>query len=349
MRTGKLPPDHLTRLLSNVPSHPRVPLGPGIGRDAAAIDLGGGRILVAASDPATFATDRIGAYAVHVNANDVACLGARPAFFLATVLLPESADEDLATAIFDDIRLTCDALDVACVGGHTEITLGLDRAIVSGTMLGETTVDRLVRPDAARAGDHIVMTKGIAIEGTALLARDARDALRARGVADGVIDSAAGLLDSPGVSVVREALIACEVKVAGKRAVHALHDPTEGGIASALVELAQAADLATVIREGDVPVLPETAAVGDALDIDPLGLLASGALLIAVAPEACAALCDALRDAKITVTCIGELAEGEGGDIIGARGTRPLPRFERDELARFLDSLAGPTKRRVRD
>jgi hydrogenase expression/formation protein HypE len=339
MKVGKLPPDVLSRLLPTARGNGRIRLGPGIGRDAAAIDMGEGRILVAASDPVTFATDRIGAYAVHVNANDVACLGAPPAFFLATVLLPEGAEEPLAASIFDDIRGACDALEVACIGGHTEVTLGLDRPIVAGTMLGETTIDRLVRPDAAGPGDHILLTKGIAIEGTALLARDATGPLRARGVTDDLIARAAALLDSPGVSVVREALIASDLTVDGERAVRAMHDATEGGLSTALLELGHAADLATRVREQDLLVLPETAQVCDALGIDPLGLLASGALLIAVTPGGCAAVCEALVRADITVACIGELAEGDGGDIIGARGSQPLPRFERDELARFFDSL----------
>ena len=87
MKAGKLPHDLLARLLERLPEDPRLLLGPGIGRDAAAIDIGNGRVLVAAADPVTFAADQIGRYAVHVNANDVACLGATPAWFMATVLL----------------------------------------------------------------------------------------------------------------------------------------------------------------------------------------------------------------------------------------------------------------------
>lgn len=353
MKAGKLPSDLLARLLARLPADPRLLLGPGIGHDAAAIDLGEGRVLVAKADPVTFATEQIGRYAVHVNANDVACLGARPAWFMATVLLPEGASEELAEQIFEQVRSACEELGVVPVGGHTEITLGLERPIIAGAMLGETTREALVRPDGAQAGDHLVLTKGIALEGTALLARDAPQALRARGVPQATIEAAAELLVRPGISVVREALAACRAALSGERPetspsrfVHALHDPTEGGLATALVELEQAAGLSVRLRREDVPILPETAAVCDALRLDPLGLLASGALLIAVAPPGCEAVCDTVRAEGIAATCIGELASGEEGAIMDNQNAEPLPRFERDELARFLESLdEGSTER----
>jgi hydrogenase maturation factor len=331
MKAGKLPAELLQRLLARLPSDPQLLLGPGTGRDAAAIDLGDGRVLVAKADPVTFAADEIGRYAVNVNANDVACLGAKPAWFLATVFLPEGATPELAEEIFEQIRTACEELGVVPAGGHTEVTLGLVRPIVSGAMLGETTVERLVRPENARAGDHIVLTKGIAIEGTALLAREAPDTLRDRGVPEETIASAARLLIEPGISVVREALLAAET------GVHALHDPTEGGLATALRELGAASCLSVRVRPEDITVLPETAAICAALGLDPLGLLASGALLAAVDPEACAALCATITNEGIHAACIGELASEGGGDIIDSRNGKPLPAFERDELARFLE------------
>lgn len=337
MKAGKLPANLLARLLARLPANERVLLGPGLGRDAAAIDLGAGRVLVAKADPVTFATDQIGRYAVHVNANDVACLGARPAWFLATVLLPEGALPDLAEEIFEQIRAACDELGVVPVGGHTEITLGLDRPVVAGTMLGETTAEALVRPGDARPGDHLVLTKGIAIEGTALLARDEPQALREHGVADGTIAAAARLLVRPGISVVREALAACGET---RRHVRALHDPTEGGLATALWELAQASGLSVRLRMDDVPVLPETQEVCRALDLDPLGLLASGALVAAVAPEGCDAVRAAIRGEGIESACVGDMAVGGEDVIIGDWGRRSLPRFERDELARVLEALS---------
>lgn len=343
MKAGKLPSDLLERLLSRLPADPRVLLGPGIGRDAAAIDLGNGRVLVAKADPVTLATEQLGRYAVHINANDVACLGAKPAWFMATVFLPEHATPELAEEIFEQIRSTCEELGVVPIGGHTEITLGLDRPIVAGTMLGETTVAALIRPESARAGDHLLLTKGIALEGTALLAREAPKALLERGVPQSVVAAAAGLLLDPGISVVREAVAACGV-LQGQgpdqhpvRPVHALHDPTEGGLATALLELGQASGLQVRLRRDDVPVLPECSAICEALGLNPLGLLASGSLLIAVAPDGCEAVRDAIRSEGTDPACIGELASGGGDVIMDDRDQELLPRFSRDELARFLE------------
>jgi hydrogenase maturation factor len=336
MKAGKLPAELLARLLARLPADPTLLLGPGVGRDAAAIDLGQGRVLVAKTDPVTFATEEIGRYVVHVNANDVACLGARPAWFMATVLLPEGATSELSEEIFEQIRSTCDELGVVPAGGHTEITLGLERPIIAGAMLGETTVEALVRPDGAQAGDHLILTKGIALEGTALLARDLPQELRARGAAQNVIEASARLLNHPGISIVREAIAACETGY-----VHALHDPTEGGLATALLELAQASRLQVRLRPNDVPILPETTAICAALSLDPLGLLASGALLIAVEARGCDAVRRAVEAQEISATCIGDLAPGRGNAIMDIRSQQAVHRFERDELARFLETLGG--------
>ncbi len=350
MKAGKLPADLLARLLARLPDDPRLLLGPGIGHDAAALDLRDGRVLVAKADPVTFATDQIGRYAVNVNANDVACLGARPAWFIATVLLPESATAELAEEIFEQLRSACGELGVLLVGGHTEITLGLEKPVVAGAMLGETTSDALVRPDGARAGDHLILTKAIALEGTALLARDVPDALNERGVAEGVIRAAARLLEQPGISVVPESVAACGVGggAGGEaaRPVHALHDPTEGGLATALLELAQASGLGVRLRSADVPLLPETEAICAALGLDPLGLLASGSLLIAAAPDGCDAVREAVEAEEIDATCIGELTSRGRDAIMDSRGQELLPRFDRDELARFLEAWGEGAARR---
>jgi hydrogenase maturation factor len=340
--TGKLPPKLLERLLAGVARRdPRVLLGPTLGEDAALIDLGD-RVLVAKADPVTFATDRIGWYTVHVNANDVACMGARPAWFLATILLPQGAPEALAEDIFSQVESACEALGVTLVGGHTEVTYDLERPIVAGAMLAEAAPDRIVRSSGARPGDHLLLTKGVAIEGTALLARDASGELRRRGMPEDTVARARALLDSPGISVVREALLACDTAP-----VHAMHDPTEGGLATALHELAAASGLVAEVQEEAIAVLPETAEVCRALSLDPLGLLASGSLLIAVAEEDCERVRGALFSAEIPSSCLGCLSEGRKGVIIDGRGERrEIPHFQRDELARFLESL-GTTNARA--
>jgi hydrogenase expression/formation protein HypE len=340
LKIGKLPAEMLARLLDATECRdPRVIVGPRIGEDAAVIRVGE-RLLVAKTDPITFATDVIGWYAVHINANDVATMGARPNWFMATVLLPEGAAESLAEQIFEQIASACRGLGVTLVGGHTEITAHLDRPIVVGCMLAEAESE-IVTSDGARPGDHLLLTKGIAIEGTAVLAREAAAALRARRIGEETIERARNYIYDPGISVVEEALLACRAAP-----VHAMHDPTEGGLATAIYELAAAAKVGARIHADAVRVLPETNAFCAALDLDAWGLLASGSLLIAVAPEDGDRVTAALRRANVAAERIGAVAFEEEGVIIDEQGRRrPLPQFQRDELARFFEETGAPTRR----
>jgi hydrogenase maturation factor len=333
MDVGKLPRDLLASLLQKVDSSdPRVVVGPGIGHDAAVIDTGGPELLVAKSDPITLAGEMAGWYAVQVNANDIACTGAKPEWFLATLLLPEGAEPAFAEALFAQINDACAALDIHLVGGHTEITLGFDRPIVAGAMLGLVPRDRLVRPDGGLPGDGLVLTNGIAIEGTSVLAREAPDRLRTLGVAKDALEIARGYLSDPGISVVRDARVACDAV-----RVHAMHDPTEGGLATALYEMAQASNAGIIVERDAISVWPATAEICAAAGLDPLGLLASGSLLIAVAEDDCQALLSALDDAAVPAARIGSLASPDAGVIMSDKsGRSPVPHFETDEVARFL-------------
>jgi hydrogenase maturation factor len=337
MDAGKLPNEILGELLTKVRRRdPRVIVGPGIGRDAAVIDAGGPMLLVAKSDPITFASDLIGWYAVHVNANDVACMGARPTWFMATVLLPQGAGRELAETIFDQIADACESLEVELVGGHTEITYRLDRPIVVGGLLGEVERERLVRPEEAKPGDALLLTKGIAIEGTAVLAREAAKDLRGAGVSREVIENAQEYIFRPGISVVKEARAACEAAH-----VHAMHDPTEGGLATALYEVSEACDLGLRAEADAIEVLPATRAICDAAGLNPLGLLASGALLLVVAEEDREGVTEAIRAEGVAVANLGTLAAKGGEAVIWERDQgRAIPRFARDEVARFLDRSA---------
>jgi hydrogenase expression/formation protein HypE len=337
MPAGKLPNRLLSALLGKITHRDeRVIAGPGVGRDAAVIDSGGPRLLVAKADPITFATDMIGWYAVHVNANDIACMGARPAWFMATILLPEGCEPGLAESVFGQVTAACDALGIELVGGHTEITYRLERPIVAGAMLGEVEREGLVRPENARPGDALILTKGIAIEGTLVLAREAPDALRRMGVSAKTIDAARRYIGEPGISVVAEAMAACAAVP-----VHAMHDPTEGGLATALYELAEACGVGVAVERDAIEVLLETRIISEAAGLDPLGLLASGALLIAVAEEDAGPALRAIEQAGIPARRIGTLTEAGGGVIISGNGTEAAPQFPRDEVARFLTRHAG--------
>src|SRR5881397_1974305 len=333
---GKLPAETLQAIFDkHRTKDPRVVVGPKVGEDAAVIDVGD-RYLVATSDPITFATAEIGWYALHVNANDIAVRGARPRWFLATLLLPAGATSDASVdALFTEIHAACDELEVALVGGHTEITHGLDRPIVAGTMLGEVEKDKLVTTGGARVGDAVVMTKGVPLEGAAIIAREKETELRARGVSPAAIRKAKGFLKTPGLSVLPEAEIACELAT-----VHAMHDPTEGGIATALVELADAAGVGLRIDRERIMVLPEGRALCEAFGLDPLGTIASGALLMTLAPADAGMVIHALAREDIDGHFIGQVVErAEGLTLVSGSRREPLTAFAQDEISKLFTGV----------
>jgi len=331
LAAGKLPPELLRGLLGTIPPDASVIVGAAVGEDAAIIDTGGGW-LAAKTDPITFATAELGRYLLAVNGNDLAVMGAEPRWLLATALLPEGISRESVAELFASLTAACREYGVALAGGHTEVTIGLDRPIVVGCMLGTVARDRLVRTAGARVGDTLLLTGGVAIEGTAILATEHGAELRARGVPEAVVARAAEFLRKPGISV-RAAARA----VHATGAAHAMHDPTEGGIATALAELAEAAGVGMRVTREAIPVLPECAAICAALGIDPLGLLASGALLAALDPAETPGAMERLRGAGIAAVAIGVVTTADEGRVMVSGGVcEPLPVFARDELATYL-------------
>ena len=331
---GKLPPNRLTQLLQQITMHDAsVLLGPGLGRDCAVIDLDGDQLLVAKSDPITFATDEIGWYAVQVNANDLATTGAIPRWFLATVLLPETVEPDEIDHIFEQTRSACADVGATVVGGHTEVTYDLTRPIVMGTLLGIVARDRLIMPDGAQAGDAIILTKRLAVEATSLMAREKAEELSASFDMP-FLEHCRRFLREPGISVLRDAQIAAQ---AGH--VHAMHDPTEGGVATALNEMAVAAGVALRIDADAVPVYPETQALCDYFGLNPWGVIASGSLLLTVPAAEADRIVEALHRNQIEATVIGRVIDKSNRPIVLVEiegRVEPLRAFEQDEIARLF-------------
>ncbi|HLF90974.1 MAG TPA: AIR synthase family protein [Anaerolineales bacterium] len=329
---GKLPPELLKSLLPQTSADPQVVLGPGIGMDCAIVDVGD-KLLALKSDPITFAVESIGWYAVQVNANDIATTGARPRWFLSTILLPEAkATRELVEHITGDIFQACQDLGITVVGGHTEITYGLDRPLVIGTLIGEVTRERLVTPKGIQPGDRILLTKGVPIEGTAILAREFVEQLGLH-LSGEDIHRAQNFLYEPGISIVRDAQVACE---AGS--VTGMHDPTEGGLAAALWEMAIASGLSLVVEPEAVPCSELSRRVCQVFDLDPLATIASGALLLTVPPEDVTPVCAALHREGILCAQIGRVETGPPQVWQMGENTRQLfPYPERDEITRVYE------------
>jgi len=308
-----------------------VVVGPAVGVDAAAIDYGN-CLLLAKTDPITFVTEDIGFYAVHINANDIAVMGGIPKWFLATILLPEKrATTEMAESIFKGLHRACKSLKISLCGGHTEVTSGIDRPIVVGQMLGEVNKKKLVTSTGARPGDTLILTKGIAIEGTSILARERGVELR-KAFSSRFVERCKKLTRRPGISVVKDAMTAIKY---GR--VHAMHDPTEGGLATGLHELAMASEVGILVRADHIPILPEFRRLCDYFRLNPLGVIASGALLIAVHPRDTLRLINGLATTRIPAWMIGQVTTKRNGIKLLERGKKRLvPLFESDEICRIL-------------
>jgi hydrogenase maturation factor len=321
---GKLPADLLQELLEVHAMPPEVRLGPAVGEDACAIAVPAG-VLIAATDPITLTGSGAGAHAVIINANDVAVTGVRPRWFLAVVLLPAGTTASDVRALFRETRSALEGLGAALVGGHTEVTTAVRQVVVVGQFLGLSETGRFIRTGAVESGDVVLQVGPAPVEGAAVLAHEASD--RLRHLKPDELDRAARALVQPGISVVEPALEAARL---GARA---LHDPTEGGLATGLHELAAASGVGLVVDEASVVWFEPGLSVCRALGADPWGTLASGSLLAAFADEDAAEAIGRLRAQGFTV---GAIARAEAGSGVRTRGGGSIRRFDTDEAARVL-------------
>jgi hydrogenase expression/formation protein HypE len=332
LAAGKLPNPFLHELLAGYRIvDPSVIVGPEVGEDTAAVNIDGEAVLVLKTDPITFATESIGRYVVLINANDLATAGAEARWMLATLLLPCGFSRSQVRQIFADLHDACKGQGITLCGGHTEITDAVRRPVVTGTMAGTLAREDLIQKQRMAPGDRVMVTKGVAVEGTAIIAAEFRDLLLEKGMRAADID-ACGQLASM-ISVLPEARIAWR-----SGGVSALHDVTEGGIATALAELSQAGGKRIRVRPSMVPVFPQTRRMAELLDIDPLGLIGSGSLLICCRPQVVRQLIDALEGHAIAVTDIGEVVHGEPGiEATEDDGPSAWPRFDVDEITRLYN------------
>ncbi|HXF63037.1 MAG TPA: AIR synthase-related protein [Caldilineaceae bacterium] len=332
---GKLPASLLGELLRELPiQDPSLLLGPAVGEDAAVIDFAPGhsRLLVAKCDPITFATDEIGYYAVNVCANDLAVTGATPRFYLPTLLLPAStARVEQARAIFTQIGIACKALQIVVAGGHSEITHTVNQPVVVGAMLGEAPRNGYISSRGCRPGDVVLMAGYAPVEGASIIAREKRAELLARGWTPAALDEAANYLYTPGISVLAPALLA-----AATGWVTAMHDPTEGGIATGLLELAVAAKVGLEIDLDAIPVPPLARRLCNEYDLDPLGVIASGALLATCAPEHADALVAAWQAQGWSGQRIGRVLPDAHTLVAIRHGhAEDFPTFAADEITKL--------------
>ena len=335
LQLGKLPNKLLKKLLEKLTiTDPRVLQGPGIGEDTAHISFGN-KTLIVKSDPITFATDNLGWYALNVNANDIATSGAVPKWFTATILLPETVTEEYVEDLFGQLVTAARDLDVSLIGGHTEVTLGLDHPIICGTIFGEIHASKALTTSGAKEGDAVLMCGFGGIEGTAILASEVGPQLIKLGMSQEKVKKSKELLVRPGISIVKPALAAAETGL-----VSSMHDATEGGISTALNELCMASGNGISIEKHRIPFLDETNEICDLLEIDPFGLISSGALLMTTDQKNIATITGILEKGGFTSTCIGKITKPPNISFDDPKGfSTPIPNFQKDELVRFFEKI----------
>jgi hydrogenase expression/formation protein HypE len=323
LHPGKVPPEVLSNIifkhLGSADSD--VILGPGLGQDAAVLRVGE-KILIAATDPITGSVEDVGWLAVHVNANDIATFGVPPRWFLASLMLPAGSDEKQIEHIVGQVHEAANSLGIAVVGGHSEITLGIDRPIVAGFMLGVADDGAFVTSSGAQPGDAIILTKSIALEGTAILAAEGRKKL-AKLLGEDLLQDAVLLRDR--ISVVAEGLAAFRTGH-----VTAMHDPTEGGVSNGLHELCDASSVGFDIELSLMRAEDSTQRICELLAVNPLDLISSGCMIITCAQDYAKEVIRAIEQERVPAVRIGTIhpdtshRQSEEGSSLGRPTTDAL-------------------------
>jgi hydrogenase maturation factor len=349
LTAGKLPPELLKDLLfkyTNAQNDPRVRTTPAQGDDAAVIDMGQ-FCMVSKTDPITLGAhhvDDLGYYVVNINANDVITKGAVPRWFQSTLLFPVGTTKQDIEKVFFDIKKSCDELGIFIIGGHTEITPAVTHPVAVGNMMGEVLKEsletrqgeaekeHLINPQSIEVGDDVIVIKGIAIEGTALIANEKPDLLKSKGLDDAFIAKCKKFLRAPGINASVPAAAAFKAGI-----IHAMHDPTEGGLGNALQEIAEYAGVGMKIYPDRVKIYDETKQLCAKLGLDPMFLLASGAMIVIAPSDETVKIVKAIRNLKLDASVIGSTVDqGEGVYFIQSGQKVQMKGFQPDEILKVL-------------
>lgn len=297
---------------------------PSVGGDFGAAEVNDAYAVVVSSDPVTLTKDGIGRAAIYAACNDVACSGAIPLGVSVAMLLPTSMNEEEMRDLMKDMDRACEECGVDILSGHTEVTRVVKEALITVTAIGSVKKDVMIHSSNMRPGMDIVATKWIALEGTAIIAREKEKELRTR-YAQPFIDRAK--IFEQMMSILPEAAVAV------KSDAGAMHDVSEGGIFGALWEMAESAGVGLEIDLKKIPIRQETVEICEFFDINPYKLLSGGCLLIAT--EDGNGLVMELEKENIPAVIIGKATEGNDRVLINEEERRFLETTQTDELYNF--------------
>ncbi|MBN1552523.1 AIR synthase family protein [bacterium] len=305
-------------------------LGSAFGEDVALTRIGGD-ILASHVDPIVGAIEYLGWLAVHVACNDIAASGIPPRWILVLVLVPNQQDEELLKQIMKDISRATKEINVSIIGGHTGYSSGISRPLVAVTALGTASGRNPVKTGGASVGDFVLVTRGIALEGTSILAQDFADIAREKGINEQELAQGKELMNA--VSVVSEAMALSE------HGATAMHDVTRGGLLETLIEIAYLSKVCIEIDMAKIPVTQIVARFARAFQFDPLRMISSGTIAATVSPDHLKDAENALIDLGIPFANIGRVTQGSG---VGIRHEEETIYYkdilcEQDELARMWE------------
>lgn len=327
MKVGKVPESVLKRSVFKQ-IHTRrdeVLLGAGVGEDCAAVQLSEDEMFVISTDPITGTATDIGNLAIHITMNDLASAGAEPVGVMLTILLPENAYESDLKEMMGQIEEACASAKVQIMGGHTEVTKAVNQPIINVCGVGKAKTGKLVSTAGAKAGDDIIVSKWIGLEGTSIIAKEKEAELMTRYPAH-LVEAAKGF--DQYLSVLPEAATAV------KSGVSAMHDVTEGGIFGALWEMAEASGVGLEIDLKKIPVKQETIEVCEFFNINPYELISSGCMLMA-APDG-NMLVRELEKEGIHATVVGKAVKGNDRVLVNDEERRFLEPPKTDELYKVV-------------
>jgi hydrogenase expression/formation protein HypE len=328
MRIGKLPEPVLIRSVLREIGHRRdeVLVGPGVGQDCAAVEIGPGEVFVLSSDPITGTVKEIGSHSVYVTANDLAASGAEPLGIMLTIMLPEETEEAQLKEMMRGVEKACEILHMEVMGGHTEITRAVNQPLISLTGVGKMKKEDLITTSGIKPGQDLVVTKWIGLEATSIIAKEREKELLNR-FSLAFVEEAKNL--DQHLSVLPEA------RIAVASGAPAMHDITEGGIFGALWEMGSGGDVGLTIDLRSIPIRQETVEICEEFGLNPYQIMSSGSLLIAI--DDGEELVSKLQQEGINASVVGKTTAGKDRILRNRGEVRYLDKPQPDELYKIYE------------
>lgn len=324
---GKLPNRFLRYLLKRYTTEDKdVMIKPGVGIDCTVFKVKD-RVIFAKSDPITLTSKDIGFYLVNININDICVMGGIPTHLLTVLLFPEGISFPEIEYVFSQISDECKKFGINWIGGHTEISGGVKSPVAAGLLIGKRI--RGLKKRKIKKGDVLFLVKEIGIEGASIIAREKEEKLK-KYFSEKYIQRVKNSIRKPGINVFNEAKILWE-----NFNIKYIHDPTEGGISTALYEVAEANNIGLLIYPAQLKFYPPVLKFCRLFNLDPLGIISSGCIIGITEKKEAERLIAFCKKRKIKGKIIGEVVDEKGVWYIKKGVKTQFPTFQKDEITRL--------------